>query len=528
MTEEVTSPIHPRPRPRPIAKGCSNMFQFISPMSIGATAIALTITSAALLFALALSPLAKHAGVFSLVLASAVLEVVLCLPWTLLVIRCRLFTALSAHECRVTGLIRRILPLSLCTFLLLPAAGGVAAAAIVELTKRHYGAIAKRPLSGLLTATITIWTVSVLAQGLFLVSFALALKSKTKMRAPQRRSTINDGPQEMRRASSKPAATPESIDSDHFSETNPDRPRSLSAWGGDSSLRSSFSTLQRPGSSKRALLVRQHSQPRHSARSSSDIPSRRPSHDEGFDTWDTSGVSSQMRETVLQFKPTGKGTGLPTIPGSRSPSPAKALEGPFSDPDRDESPLPQPPVSCATSPPSSPLELSGFTVLFPSTADTPPSSPPSISLPQKECSLPASSRGSRQTSEDHIHPLFRTSSPTPPPSASSNTIVTAAPEAGQLVSQSTLHRIRSGSLPPTSRPLLRSESYTDVSDVRVPLSSASVDLPSSTRAITSASTIKTTATTTTTCPRSGTMHQRKRSASFEKVVIRDLNAFFFG
>lgn len=191
------------------------------------------------------------------------------------------------------------------------------------------------------------------------------------------------------------------------------------------------------------------------------------------------GVSSHIRETVLQSKPMTKGSGLPPIPGSRSPSPAKALEGPFfqSSPSLSPpaSPLPQPSVSRPNSPPSSPSDLPNFTTMFP-----PSSSPPPASPLQRDLSRPGSRSGpvsysgtishsnrasrSRATSEDHIHPLFRSCSPGPSPGASPGTIVTAAPEAGRLIDERMLKRMRSrsGSLPSGPSPLLRSESSPDI------------------------------------------------------------------
>ncbi|KAL9124793.1 MAG: hypothetical protein Q9217_005921 [Psora testacea] len=473
---------------------------------VGTTAIVLTLASATLLFVLAASSLAKRDGQSTVLLASAIVEVATCLPWTLLLIRCCHVEALLAHECRARGLTRGIVLPPLCVLVLSLGAGAVVGAAIAQLTKRHQIALAERSVNSLPATTVVIWSVSVLAQGAFFASFALALKGKTKRTPPQQRFAIDDAPQEMIEAS-RPA-TAMTIQSNPFGETTLASSAPLSASDGDSSLRSSFSTIQRPGSSKRALLIRSHSQPRQSARSSSDGPSRRPSQDEGFDNWDTSGVSPQMRETVLQSKPLGKGTGLPTIPGSRSPSPAKALEGPFFDPSPDDSPpqspLPQPPVSRQTSPPSSPLELPNFGVHFASSTGTAPSSPPSSSTTQKHNFSRPPSLTVARSSEDHIHPLFRTSSPTPPPSTSSNTIVTAAPEAGQFINQRTFQRLRSGSLPPTSTPLLRSESSPDISDAKFSCSPMSVNMPSHASS-----------------PRQGALHQRKRSASFETAIIRD-------
>lgn len=68
-------------------------------------------------------------------------------------------------------------------------------------------------------------------------------------------------------------------------------------------------------------------------------------------------------------------------------------------------------------------------------------------------------------SESHIHPLFRSDSPTPPPAVSAGTVVTAAPLAGKVISNRqsirSLNRMRSGSLPTVASPLSRQGSFDD-------------------------------------------------------------------
>lgn len=192
-----------------------------------------------------------------------------------------------------------------------------------------------------------------------------------------------------------------------------------------SSLRSSLSVAVRPANSRTKLLLRQRSFPRDSKSSSLDLPSReQPTQDDAFDTWDTSSVGREIREAVLHSSPTpGPGT-LEPIPGSRPESPANGLDGPF---------LPSSPNHSSTSLPSS---------------------PPNFSRPV--------SRHRPSSSQDHIHPLFRTTSPTPPPTATPGTVVTAAPIAGQTISGRTFNRMRSGSLPSTSSPLAHPEGASDM------------------------------------------------------------------
>jgi len=235
--------------------------------------------------------------------------------------------------------------------------------------------------------------------------------------------------------------------------SNKSRQASLSSLAsagpsGRSSRQSSLSIITRPSSS-RSKLLRQNSYTRFSRSSSfENSTTARPSQDSGFDTWDTSTVASHLRETVLHScPPTKKPQGaLEPIPGSRSPSPAKALEGPFF-----ANTLEPPP------PPPSPLPQPNYSSRPPSRQRSPPQSP----LPQPSFSRPPSRQRS-PSCEDHIHPLFRSYSPSPPPTASSGTVVLAAPGAGQLVNERILRRMRSGSLPSSPMspsPLVRSESY---------------------------------------------------------------------
>ncbi|ROT36009.1 hypothetical protein SODALDRAFT_320474 [Sodiomyces alkalinus F11] len=64
--------------------------------------------------------------------------------------------------------------------------------------------------------------------------------------------------------------------------------------------------------------------------------------------------------------------------------------------------------------------------------------------PQRDPSLP------EPPGEAHIHPLFRTDSPIPPPNVTPGTVVTAAPDAGRVISdRQSARRMRSGSLPTT-------------------------------------------------------------------------------
>ncbi|MCJ1247848.1 hypothetical protein MMC30_005063, partial [Trapelia coarctata] len=85
------------------------------------------------------------------------------------------------------------------------------------------------------------------------------------------------------------------------------------------------------------------------------------------------------------------------------------------------------------------------------------------SLPYAVRTRSASANGppSPFTNEDHIHPLFRSNSPTPPPSATPGTVVTAVPGsfAGLLIQERMIRRMRSGSAPNSPSPLTAGTGY---------------------------------------------------------------------
>lgn len=285
-----------------------------------------------------------------------------------------------------------------------------------------------RSKEAILVSSFTVWAISLLSQTAFFFGMfwtigrpkqedlsrcvANGLDIEQPMEEPSRPNTA--GTAHPQRSQEAPLLSPSS---------------SPTATEALNSLRSSLSVVVRPVTSRTRLITRQHSFPRDSKSSSLDISLRdRTSQDDGFDTWDTSGVGSHIRETVMQSSPpTTRGPGLETIPGSRSPSPAKALDGPYHLP----------------SPPQSPTH-------FP---------------------RPGSSRRQRSASasnEDHIHPLFRTSSPTPPPTATPGTRITATPLAGQLMDAHALRRMRSGSLPASPSPLTYFDSINNEPVRRIP------------------------------------------------------------
>ena len=271
-----------------------------------------------------------------------------------------------------------------------------------------------RPTWELLITAFIIWGISILAQTVF---FSISF-----MRIKALQTAEYTDPTEGHLESVTPMQettrpfTTESAQSDSSQPLVLQSPRrSLINPEAISSLRSSISGVVRPTSSRTKLLPRHNSVPRDSKRSSSESSSRdRVARENSFDSWDTSAVGPHIREAVLQSSPPSAGSGLAPIPGSRPESPANALDGPF---------LPQSPT----------YRTPNFTRPF--------------------------SRQRSSSNEDHIHPLFRTTSPTPPPTPTPGTVVTAAPMAGRVINGDTLNRMRSGSLPSSPSPLIRSASF---------------------------------------------------------------------
>ena len=491
---------------------------------VGVASVLLGMVNGVLMLILAVSPVSIPHAVYDLPLVAAAVQICSsCALAVLVFLQLRRIDSLQKGTGNVIIAGLGVL-LSVASAALVGAALGWAESAFVKNVK-----VLGSQVSTFLTITFILWGVSIFTQLLYYVILAWVLKSTLKT-LPQRFSIddAQNAPREMVNTSRPVKET--SCNLNPFQERPASPPSSLSQSDGTSTLRSSFSTAQRPSSSKRGLILRQPSNIQQSRASSSDTLSGRPSQDEGFDTWDTSGVSLQIRETMLQTKNPMKGSGLEPIPGSRSPSPAKALEGPFfqSSPSitPPASPLPQPSISQPNSAPTSPVDrppdLPNFSTMFPPPSP-PPSGPPPATPRQHSFSragsrsgpvsrsgsvaVPRSRQGSRSRapSEDHIHPLFRTSSPTPPPSASANTTVTAAPEGGQLINERMLKRMRSGSLPSNSSPLVRSESSPNVRAGKMPPSPRLDTMPVPLSPGSSGS-------------RSDRPHQRKRSASFQSSI----------
>ncbi|KAH6850016.1 hypothetical protein B0I37DRAFT_102548 [Chaetomium sp. MPI-CAGE-AT-0009] len=200
-----------------------------------------------------------------------------------------------------------------------------------------------------------------------------------------------------------------------------------------SSARSSLSNAIRPISSMTRLLSLSRSTHRPTSLDLAGPHERQSrSTEAGFDSWDTSAVDPETRQTVLESSSPPHSRFLETIPASpttsRSPSPCMALD------------VLEPPPAKRRSRSYSPVSTRTIQAQR-------------VAFTQQE-----------SDSEAHIHPLFRSDSPAPP-SATPGTVVVAAPNAGQVISDKqsirsihSIRRLRSESLPPGPSPLSRANS----------------------------------------------------------------------
>lgn len=260
-------------------------------------------------------------------------------------------------------------------------------------------------------AGLGVWTVALVTQAI-LYTLVFWPKSQQVDQAPAQELTQRSSPGRSvkRRLSDLTSLTPPSSPPYIYSTSEPPSPKlSSHSLTPKSSFTNSVNQVVRPMTSKTKLLLRQNSFPRDSSslQRSRETSLEALRQDDGFETWDTSGVE-EIEEG--QFLPRAVRarleTRLETIPGSRPVSPANPLDGPFPD-TQDDVRLPDSPAQTPVHSPSS--ETSSLRFSRPATR-------------------PDSSAG-----QAHIHPLFRSESPVPAPVASAGTVITASPFAGRIV-----------------------------------------------------------------------------------------------
>ncbi|KAJ0161851.1 hypothetical protein CTA2_5485 [Colletotrichum tanaceti] len=251
------------------------------------------------------------------------------------------------------------------------------------------------------------------------------------------------------------------------SQSPPQSSSGRSATDTLSSIRSSLSNVVRPISSRTRLLPLREKM-RASSIDSNHYRSRSSSvnEDSSFDSWDTSSVDMQSRMTVLGTSSPVPGRFLETIPASpttsRSPSPGTPLDVDGEAPHtsrRSRSYSPSPMGTLQNPEPTFTLQISA--------------SECSLRRPEPAFTMQGSA------SESHIHPLFRSDSPDPPPMVTPGTVVTAAPDAGRVISdRQSVRRMRSGSLPSGPSPLSRTSSHDNLFTNSQPSIKEKDDLPS--------------------------------------------------
>ncbi|KAL6705410.1 hypothetical protein ACN47E_007059 [Coniothyrium glycines] len=292
----------------------------------------------------------------------------------------------------------------------------------------------------LISGQIAVWVISSVSQ-VFLYSMSVRCRKATETRP-----VTSSGPRDSVMSESRPSrpndlylmessrsvAVLGALPSPTFST------RSSHSLG---SFRESLRHVVRPVTSHTTLISRpSFTRDSHSVHSDfqsfEDIP-----RSDGFDSWDTSSVSLPVRDAVMQTAPS-RGTTLEPIPGSRPASPARVLDGPFL---------------------SEFLEEDAGRL-------TPP--PPRM---VRDVSRPPSP----VVSEAHIHPLFRTESPTPP-LATPGTSILASPLANQAIAcpARPFNRIRCNSRAASPSPLSHAKSFTRDRALSMPSRSRSSSPPS--------------------------------------------------
>ncbi|KAH7418548.1 hypothetical protein BKA64DRAFT_635666 [Cadophora sp. MPI-SDFR-AT-0126] len=291
----------------------------------------------------------------------------------------------------------------------------------------------------LVIAAFILWAISLLSQALFIIcmviiqrkDFQQQIQTYNPESEPQNVSDMME--------SAKPRVSSVQRSINHRTTPSIESPppssgRSRAGSDTMSSFRSSFSQVVRPISSKTKLISHNHRSPYRPQSIESTHRETIVSIEDGFDSWDTSAVDAQSREAVA----------------SASPTPPRFLET-----------IPASPTTSRSASPGFPLDLEPPKPRKRSRSYSPANSSRDLSKPTRTQSPTES-----VSSEAHIHPLFRTDSPTPPPAATPGTMVTAAPGAGQVISDRqsirSIHRMRSGSLPSSPSPLVHSASLDSI------------------------------------------------------------------
>lgn len=347
---------------------------------------------------------------------------------------------------RLTGRPSQARRLLIASSILVSFAALIVSLVLIILVKSRWNEIlaatSTAPITGwssLITGQISMWAVSCGSQ------MVLYLSPLWHRRAPNVQPILTSGPRDSVMSEFRPAKL-----SKLYMPEHPQLVMSIGALPSPTfstrssqslkSFRDSLRHIVRPVTS-RSTLISRHSVNRETRSICSERHSAdNVSHPDPFDSWDTSSVSIQVRDAVIQAAPS-RGTTLEPIPGSRPNSPACALDGPFL------SGLPEEEVQDLT---------------------PPPKMMPDISRPP-----------SPVVSEAHIHPLFRSATPEPAPIATMGTSIIASPLANQAITcpAPTFNRMRSNSRGTIPSPLNQACSFTRDRAASLPTRSRSSSPP---------------------------------------------------
>ena len=249
-------------------------------------------------------------------------------------------------------------------------------------------------MENVIDGSFVVWAISMLSQGIFVITVVVLQRKafRNELQTYQAASTSR-GRTEMREVGPR-------------TENSQGNQESSSTGSGASSLKGKSRSGSDPTASLRSSWTNDRSMTSQTKLVSSKTIFRSASlddvsksADDGFDSWDTSAVDPDAREAVELASPT-RTTLLETIPAS--------------------------PATSRSASPGYPLDLEP---------------PKQRKRPRKYSSAnfnhgqrPKTSPSKMESKEAHIHPLFRTASSEPPPAVTPGTVVTAAPGAGQLIS----------------------------------------------------------------------------------------------
>lgn len=274
---------------------------------------------------------------------------------------------------------------------------------------------------GAVLAGFVVWTINMVAQTMLHIFRSLRKRDQAPVEHVESAAEPQASPRSMmKRSLSFPLKTLGSPSSSPFLKSTFEvtSPTLSTHSVSSSTLRHSIQQAIRPITSRTKLMLTHTPTPRESGsfaatreNNSLEISCR----GDGFETWDTSSVEQGFVNPFVASPKNGlQKKKLEPIPGSRPASPAKPLDGPFpSDDEPEKTPLPDSPMQ-------SPMKLRQAN----DSTDT---------LPVPPLLVHRSGSNSSSSQEAHIHPLFRSHSPTPPPTPSADTIITASPFAGQVI-----------------------------------------------------------------------------------------------